>query len=131
MAYKAAVDAAQIATSAVTAPKLAVIDADGLAPVLMIYKSFAAGGGGAPDDVTIYNANAPFGFRILSVGVIVLTVVALSTVQLRSATGGGGSTLSGALSAAVALRVPDLVSTTTFTVAANGTLVLRRLDHSV
>lgn len=110
--------------------QLASPDAAGLSPVLTIRKAFTAGGGGAPDDVVIYSANAP-GLRILGVDLIISTAVALATATLRDATGGGGSAVSAALSAAAAVRVPDLVSTATFTIAPNGTLVLRRSDSGI
>lgn len=112
----------------------ATADADGLSQLAVIRQAFAAGGGGVPDDVVIYNANAPFGFRVLDAQVLVATTVLASTVQLRDATGGGGSALSDAFDSATAGRKRDTGvagANATPTVAANGTLVLRRSDSGV
>lgn len=123
----------QATSSPVTPSANASVDADGLAPALVLRKSFASGGGGSPDDVIIYNANAPFGFRILSRQIIVTTAVALSTMQLRSASGGGGSALSDAMSAAAAGLILDLnlIVIGTQTVATNGSIFLRRSDSGI
>jgi hypothetical protein len=110
------------------------VDANGLSPTLTLRKAFAAGAGGAPDDVAIYSGNAPYGFRILDVQVLISTLVALSTVQLRSATGGGGSALSDAFASVAVGRLRDLgvgIGNVTPTVATNGTLVIRRSDSGV
>ena len=107
-------------------------DANGLGPVMAIRKAFTAGGGGAADDVTVYNANAPFGFRILEVQVFVSTAAIASTAQLRNTTGGGGAAILAAFSTTATGRVAfPLTDTATATVAANGTLVLRRSDNGV
>ena len=48
--------------------------------MLVIRHAFAAAGGGSPDDVAIFNANAPFGFRIVDTRFYISTGV----VQLYS-----------------------------------------------
>lgn len=118
-----------IDSGTVTPAKLAVI-ASNIGATFAIYVSFAAGAGGAPDDVTIYNANAPFSFRILDVTLLTSTAVALSTGQLFSATGGGGTALSSAMTTVTAgtARNNDSV---THTVATNGSVFLRRSDSGV
>lgn len=99
----------------------------------VIYVPFAAGAGGAADDVTIYNANAPGGFRILRTDFIIATAVALATVQLRSAAAGGGAALSATYTAAVATEAPALTVSraATTTVATAGSVFLRRSDSGL
>jgi hypothetical protein len=115
----------------VTTAQAAAIDGDGLAPLLTLRKAFTAGGGGAADDVVIYNANAPFGFRILDAWLFVSTGVALATATLRTATGGGGSAVSDAFVASAAGTIKLSAQQQTNTIAANGTLVLRRSDNGI
>lgn len=104
---------------------------NGLGPVFTIRNQFVAGTGGAPDDVAIIAASAvPFGFRIEDVTLQVSTAVGGSTCQLRTASGGGGAALSSALSSAATGTVRNN-DTTTRTVAANGTVFLRRSDGAV
>ncbi len=109
----------------------AVVDADGLGVASVIRKSFAAAAAGTADDVTIYSANAPFAFRILDAFVLVETNIGGSTLTLRSATAGGGSALSDALDSATTGVKRNEAITSTPTVAANGTLVVRRSDRGV
>ena len=83
----------------------------------------------AADDITIFSSNAPFGFRILDVQVLISATVALSTVQLRSASGGGGTAYSDAFPSSSLGRKYDsgsVISNVTKTVAQNGSLYLRR-----
>ncbi len=111
-----------------------VADANGLSDVEVIRRAFVAGTPGAPDDVTIYSAAAQSGFRILDAQVVISTLIAAATVQLRSATGGGGVALSDAFVASVVGRKLDAgvgIGNVTPTVAAGGTLVLRRSDAGV
>lgn len=101
--------------------------------VFTIYASFAAGAGGSPDDVTVYNANAPFAFRILKTLPYVTTAVAASTLEARDTSGGGGAALSSLFDADVqtedpAINTPISASTT---VAANGSLFIRRSDSGI
>ena len=95
--------------------------------VFSIRVSFAAGGGGAADDVAIYNAAAPFPFRITDVELITVVGVVGATGQLRSASGGGGTTLSSAMAAATPGTTRNNDSATR-TVALNGSIFLRRSD---
>jgi hypothetical protein len=95
--------------------------------VFSIRVSFAAGGGGAADDVPIYNAAAPFPFRITDVELITVVAVVGATGQLRSASGGGGTTLSSAMAAATPGTTRNNDSATR-TVALNGSIFLRRSD---
>ena len=92
--------------------------------------TFAAGAAGTADDVTIYNASAPFAFRIVDAYVLISTAIALSTVQLRDTSGGGGAALSSALTSATAGTIRNN-DTATPTVASGGSVFLRRSDRGV
>jgi hypothetical protein len=101
-------------------------DADGLSHLLVIRKAFVATGAAA-DDVTLYNATAPFAFRVIDVLLFVSTAVGGTTATLRDATGGGGAALSDALATnTTGTKRRDFTSTGT--VAAGGTLSLRRTN---
>lgn len=113
----------------VTPAKLAVI-ASNIGATFAIYVAFAAGAGGAADDVTIYSSNAPFAFRILDVTLLISTAIALSSVQLRSASGGGGAALSSSLTSVVTGTTRNNDSSTP-TVAASGSVFLRRSDSGI
>lgn len=107
-------------------------DSAPMSGLLVIRKAFTAGGGGSADDVVLYNATAPFGFRIVDVKLYVSTAVLLSTVTLRNATGGGGSALFAALSSAtVGSLVLPTTESASASISAGGTLVLRRSDNGV
>lgn len=118
--------------ASISPAKTAVIDS-GIANTFAIYSSFVAGAGGSADDVTVYNANAPFAFRILKTHVYISTAVGGSSIQARSASGGGGSALSTLFAADVATESPVLTTpiTATQTVAANGSLFIRRSDSGI
>jgi len=98
------------AASGLHAPP-SVIEAGDIAPVagttpaaalITIYKSFAAGGGGSPDDVEIFPAGGlPFKFRILDLVVYVSTAVVGSDVEIRDEAVGAGSLLASASSASI------------------------------
>ena len=96
----------------------------------LITQPLTAGVAGTADDVTIYSANAPFDFRIVDVWLLVSAAIGGSTVQLRSATGGGGSALSSALSSAATGTVRNN-DTATRQVASGGSLFVRRSDRAV
>jgi hypothetical protein len=113
----------------VTPAKLAVL-ASSIGAVFTIFVTATAGTPGSADDVTIYSSNAPFAFRILDVTWLDSTAIALATVQLRDTSGGGGSALSSALTAAVTGTARNN-DTQTRTVAANGSVFLRRSDQGV
>ena len=118
------VDAATI-----TPAKLAVVAAN-VGATFAIRVTFAAGTPGSADDVTIYSGDAPFAFRILDVTLLTSTLIALSTAQLRDTAGGGGAALSSAMTTAVVGTARNN-DTATPTVAANGSVFLRRSDQGV
>jgi hypothetical protein len=104
---------------------------DGVAQTLTVRKTFAAGAGGAPDDVAVFNANAPYAFDILDVTLLVGTAVSLSTCQLRSASGGAGSAQSDALSSATTGTKRNAAATAAVAVAKGASVFLRRSDSGV
>lgn len=107
-------------------------DASGLSPLWVIRKTFAAGAAGSADDVTVLAA-APFAMRVLSARVVVSTVIAAATCQLRTATAGGGSALSGLVLCTLAGPIDELDATFTATasVAAGAPIYMRRSDRGV
>jgi hypothetical protein len=123
--------AASVAAGTVTPTSLSIFGTPTSTGVpFIIHFTFAAGGGGAADDVTVFSANAPFNFRILECWLVTTTAVGGSTVQARTATAGGGTALSTAMSSTATGKTSDN-STTTPTVAASGSLILRRSDSGV
>lgn len=122
------VAAAGLADGIISPAKLAVLTSS-IGGVFTIFVAVTAGGGGA-DDVTIYNANAPFAFRVLDVLLLVATAVGGASAQLRDTSGGGGSALSSVLDgAATGTKRND--NTATATVAASGSVFLRRSDSGI
>lgn len=103
----------------------------GVAKMECIRHAFAAGAGGAPDDVAIYTADAPFEFEIVDVTLIVSTLVNPSTVTVRDTAGGAGAALSDALVSTTTGVKRNAAMTTTPTVLKGGTVVLRRSDSGV
>ena len=104
-------------------------DTLGMAALIMHRVAFTAGTTGSADDVTI-RESAPFGFRIVDVILHVSTAKGDATGTLRSATGGGGSALSDALSVASTGVVRNTALTASPTVAAAGAIYLRRYDRA-
>lgn len=102
----------------------------GEAVVLTKRVSFAAGGGGVADDITIYNANCPGTFRIIDATVTISTGIALSVVTVRDTSGGGGAALSSTLVSAIAGTVRNN-DTVTRALALNSSVFLRRSDNGV
>jgi hypothetical protein len=87
---------------------------------------------GTPDDVVVWSANSPAAFRLLDGHAIISTGIGGSTIQLRNATGGGGAALSDTYNTSATGRVKDAgTATVTPTLAAGGTLVVRRSDRGV
>lgn len=123
------VAAAGLADTIISPAKLAVVSSN-IGVEFVIRVSYAAAAAGAADDVTVYSASAPFAFRILDVMVLTSTAIGGSTAQLRDTAGGAGAALSTALSTAATgtARNNDVASTT---VAANGSVFLRRSDRGV
>jgi hypothetical protein len=117
-------------TSGGVTPAMISVIASSVATTITIYASFAAGAGGAADDVSIFTSNAPFNFRITEVIVYTTTAVSLSTVTLRSATGGLGSALSSAISTTTTGQTSNN-NTATTTVASASSLIIRRSDSGV
>lgn len=105
-------------------------DAAGRSALVVIRKAFVAGTPGTPDDVSIYSADSP-ALRIVDTVVYISTLIALATVTLRDATGGGGNALSDDIAAGTVGVKRNLLLTATGTVPTNGTLVLRRSDRGV
>ena len=97
---------------------------------LSLIVEFGALGAGA-DDVIIYNENAPYNFRILDSYVYVAGAVALATLQLRSALGGGGGALSDAWSGAVLSVIRNVLLSAPPTILVGQSLVLRRSSANV
>lgn len=119
--------------SALITPAMVAVLASSVAGAVLVYVSFAAGAGGSADDVTVFNANAPFAFRVLKTFPWVATGVGGATLEGRSASGGGGSALSSTYDAATPTESPAITSsiTATTTVAANGSYFIRRSDSGV
>lgn len=112
--------------------------ASNVAVTFNVYVPCPSGGtAGTADDVTIWNANAPFGLRILDAQLRVSTAVGGSSAALRTASGGGGSVVlpdpaaSTQTFSTAATGVLEDLATATATVASGGSLFLRRSDRSV
>lgn len=93
-----------------------------------------AGGGGAADDVTLFNANLPADVEVIGANFLTVGAVALSSVQVRNAAGGGGTAITGPIATDAVGRLWEsagggLTSAGPFT---NGTSwFLRRSDSAV
>ena len=88
----------------------------------------------AGHDVVIYNANAPFAFRVLDSQLLLVTAVMSATAQLRDALAGSGNVVSGSFDTATAVgRVRDAGTAITAAplIALGGTLALRRSDIGI
>jgi hypothetical protein len=103
----------------------------GVATALILHKVFAAGAGGAADDVVIFAANAPYAFDIIDTTAKVVTAVGGSTLQLRDTAAGAGTTLSDALTSAATGTKRNTAQTTNPQVLRNGTLIIRRSDSGI
>lgn len=112
----------------------------GIAEAKVITKAFAAGAGGAADDVVIFSGIAlqssatppvPYNFVVLDVTAIVTTAVSGSTLQLRDTLAGAGTTLSDALASATTGVKRNTTATTAPAVVKGGTLVIRRSDSGI
>lgn len=121
----------------VDAPLLAPIASNVAVPFYVYVNCTSGGSAGTADDVTIWNATAPVALRILDAQLRVSTAVGGSSAALRTASGGGGSvvlpdpgTATQTFSTAATGVLEDL-ATSTATVAAGGSLFLRRSDRSV
>lgn len=110
--------------------------AGGIGTVFSIKVDLPSGGtSGTADAVNLLTSvpgsALPFNVEVLDVVMAVSTAVASSTVQLHNtASGGGSTTYSTALSSAATGKVRD-ASTTMAQIPAGGTLFARRSDRSV
>lgn len=102
-------------------------ESNGLASIVEVTLPFVAGGGGAPDDITVLNP-VPYTSRVLDVTLLISTAVIGSTAQLRTALGGLGSALSSSLSTAATgtVRNNDTATRTSST-----GFFLRRSDSGI
>ena len=97
-----------------------------------MFYSVAAGTPGAADDVTLQNANIPFGVRWIEWRPIITTAIALGTVEVRDTAGGAGAALSSLFVAAVTGEAAVSASwTATATSATNTSAFLRRSDAGI
>lgn len=95
---------------------------------LLIWFDPTPAGAGSPDDVEIFNANVPFNLVIKDAFFICLTAVVGATCTLRSATGGGGSALSSALSAGAIGTSRNNLTTIMPLVVSGTSIYVRRSD---
>jgi hypothetical protein len=111
-------------------PALVAPAASDMSVPFTIRKAYSALTPGTADDVTVL-ASAPFAFRILDSWLDTgSAAVGASTATLRTASGGGGTTLSSALDTEVALATARN-SGVTKQVAEGGAVFLRRSDRGV
>lgn len=115
-------------TTFVAGTRLAVSE---VPQVFALEKRFNAG----VQDVAVYDANAPYPLRIWDLSFFISTPGPLtSTVQLRTASAGGGSPLSNALAADRAGRVRDNAAaaiTEPPLVPVGGSIWIRKSDASI
>jgi hypothetical protein len=132
-----AVTTDKLAAGAVTPTKLDPLDAtvvdEGVHFTVMV--PFTAAAAGTPDDVTVYAGNCPSKRRYIDSLVKCTTAIGSSTGQLRSATGGGGSAISSAMSTGTTATsgrdVGGGITLAAQTIAANGDLYFRRSDRGI
>lgn len=119
--------------NAIVAPVNLAAVASNIGALFAVRVAYVAAAAGTADDVTVYNANSPFAFRILKAFFVTSTAIGGSTVQVRSASGGGGSALSDVFSSATTGENTSTAGTitATATVAANGSVFVRRSDRGV
>ncbi len=93
----------------------------------------AAGAGGSADDVTLFSSALPFKCQLLDAYVKSDTTVSMGTVTLRSASGGGGTALSSAITAAAAGIVSRSagVAGIATALASGSSLYARRSDSAI
>lgn len=103
----------------------------GMATTITLRKPIAAGTPGSPDDVTVFDANAPYAFDILDVTFLCSTAIGASTVQLRTLAGGLGAAQSDALATATTGVKRNAAATGAVAVAKGGSSFLRRSDAGV
>lgn len=99
----------------------------------LIRVAFAAGAGGAADDVTVYAVNTlPYKFRVVNAWSVVLTAVASSTLQVWTRAAGAGTKLAQTASAAAGFNAyGTLTATALIAPAALDGLFVRRSDSGI
>jgi hypothetical protein len=89
---------------------------------------FSSSGGGAARDLDVWTANCPFSVEIVDFTANVTANGGSSTFQLRTATGGGGTAVLGAINSGTTGRSAHAGITAGATIAADGTLQIRMSD---
>jgi len=120
-------------TGDVTPAKLA-LETSGLGVPIVLRTEMTSGGTtGVADDVDVFDADVPFGFRVLKSWALVTTAAGGSTLTVRSETGGGGSAMSGDVpSATTGPQNEGGTNASLSPVAAkNGSVFIHRSDRSV
>lgn len=112
------------------APVPGIEDGQGKATSQVMRVPCVAGVGGGADDVVIYSANSPR-IRVIDAFFICSTSIGGGTVTLRTATGGGGTAISDALSAAAPGVARNASVSATTSLAAASTLVIRRNHNTI
>jgi len=123
----------QAPPASVEAGDLAPVDpAVPVAGLAVIYKAFAAGGGGAPDDVEVYPVGAlPFKMRVLDMVAYIAVAVGAASVEVRDEPGGAGTLLASTTAAAIG-RSPNVeIATAIATPGPTKGLFVRRSDDGV
>jgi len=120
-----------LAGAPVTATRLAGAQADHTFVPVCIRLPLTAATPGSPDDVPIFDGNAPYPFTVLDSFWVTSTAIGGATVQIRSASGGGGSAGSSPMSAASASLKARDTDTDMLAVAEGGSLFLRRSNAGV
>ena len=103
----------------------------GICTMQVVHVPIVAGISGAAQDYPVFVANAPFAFLIMDVMAMVSTSHSGGGLQLRSATGGGGSAQSDALVATATGVLRNAAATASVAVAAGGTVYVHSLNNLV
>jgi hypothetical protein len=131
--------AAELASGLMAPPQS--VEAGDVAPVaaaavpsgaVLFRKSFAAGGGGSPADVTLFAANAlPFKFRVMDSWVFIATAVAGTATLYDEAAGAGTAVAAGATTATGRVTLdPDSDASVVLSPGATKGLFLRLSDDA-
>lgn len=88
-------------------------------------------GGGAADDVFIFDASCPFHMRLVDAYMIISTSALLSTIQMRRRAGNSGALIFGQFNTGNTGIVRPDATTGTALFEPNDTLVARRSNSSV
>lgn len=119
----------------IQAADMAPVDATDVAAGLVVLRvPLVAGGGGSPDDVQAYAANAlPFKFRVLDAWAMVSTGVGASTLNVYTQAAGAGTLVAGPLDSAAAgiVRMTGPNASALAVPGATEGLFIRRSDDGV